>query len=221
MTNYVTNRLTVEGTKSDIDEFVDVCCSPAPGGAYVLDLGKLIPIPPALEGTPSSSDAEIGIEILTRKPRARPIGERSVLDGEWAKKAGIRTYDDLARWGRWRGRRAVKAGRKCLAAFEQTGYWFLAEWAADNWGTTLSLDFRIHGRTDNFLEATFQTAWTPADKVYHEIARRLPQLKIEILAIEESGRFAYRFAAQDGRVSEQYPDYTKEFVARVEGDSTA
>jgi hypothetical protein len=95
--------MKVSGPAQFVDQFVSDCLSGADGP----DFDKIIPMPTVLDGASMGtsdsmgSDAEIGIEVLTRKPWRSPYRkEESVLDRERARKAGIKNYDDLEAWVR-------------------------------------------------------------------------------------------------------------------------
>jgi hypothetical protein len=79
------------------------------------------------------------------------------------------------------------------------------------------MDFTIREETGTRLVAEFATPWSPADKIYHEIARRFPTLAITVSAIEAGNEFSYRFSSRDGEIKEEEPGLTTEFIEHVEG----
>src|SRR5262245_7862310 len=138
MPNLCANRMKVSGPAQFVDQFVVDCFSGADG----LDFDKIIPMPKVLDGTSTGmsdamgSDAEIGIEVLTRKPLRSPLGrEESILDRELARKAVLKDHDDLEAWVCRERPRALEMGHKCLRAVQETGYWFAGDWRVDKWGT--------------------------------------------------------------------------------------
>ena len=91
------------------------------------------------------------------------------------------------------------------------------DWRVANWGTDYLMDFTIREETGTRLVAEFATPWSPADKIYHEIARRFPTLAITVSAIEQGNEFSYRFSSRDGEIKEEEPGLTTEFIEHVEG----
>src|SRR5262245_45258396 len=79
MPNLASNRMILRGPAKGIDSFLDTCCSKTEDGTPFLDFERLVPTPRVLEGLHHSTDAEIAIEIATRKPRKTLIGEQTVL----------------------------------------------------------------------------------------------------------------------------------------------
>jgi len=212
--------MKVSGPAQFVDQFVVDCFSGADG----LDFDKIIPMPKVLDGTSTGmsdamgSDAEIGIEVLTRKRLRSPLGrEESILDREPARKAGLTDHNDLEAWVRRERPRALEMGHKCLRAFQETGYWFAGDWRVDKWGTNWIEQFELADRTETTIDISFATPWSTADKVYHEMARRHPKVQIWVAAVEEGNEFSYLFAASGGVVREQHPDLTRAFTEEVRG----
>jgi hypothetical protein len=220
MTDYCSNRIRISGAPLDIAAFARDCLASS-GQHGWLDLDKILPVPEALTGTNlgtitgMGSDADIGIEILTRQPRP---GAPSALTCDQARKRRIKNHDDLERWAAEHRPEAIELGRRCLHAFEQTGYWFERDWKYANWGTDWLQDFETVKRTDTEFEAAFATAWAPAYGIYHALARRFPGLKIVVSAIEEGQELSYRFEAHHDNVREDSPGLTEEFVEEVRGE---
>jgi hypothetical protein len=52
------------------------------------------------------------------------------------------------------------------------------DWCGINWGTDRCEDFNIREESATRLIADFATPWSPADKVYREMARRFPRLRM-------------------------------------------
>jgi len=134
MPNLCANRMKVSGPAQFVDQFSADCLS----GAGELDFDKIILMPKVLDGTSTGmsdamgSDAEIGIEVLTRKPLRSPLGkEESILDREPARKAGLKNHNDLEAWVRRERPRALEMGHKCLRALQETGYWFARDWSTN------------------------------------------------------------------------------------------
>lgn len=91
------------------------------------------------------------------------------------------------------------------------------DWCVANWGTDRWEDFNIREEAATRLIADFATPWAPADKVYREMARRFPRLRIEISAVEEGNEVSYRLKAQNGDIREEEPEITSDFLERIEG----
>jgi hypothetical protein len=220
MTNYCQNLIEVEGSAADLTAFRTACINQSGN----LDFEAIIPVPSVLRGTHEGIgnqfgwDAELGASALSRSQINFSLIESTpILEREQARKAGIKTFEQLESWLRRHRPKAIELGARCLEAREQTGYLTERRWKEDNWGTHYWEGFSIKEDTDTRLEATFATAWTPADKIYHAIARRFPGLAITVSAIEEGNEFSYRFSSHDGEIKEEEPGLTVKFIEHVEG----
>ena len=220
MTNYCTNLIEGEGSTADLAAFRAACIH----ASGHLDFEAIIPMPNILRGTDLGVgigfgwDAELGASALNRSQVDFALSSRTpILEREWAKKAGIQSFEQLESWLRTHRPDAIELGSRCLEARNQTGYLLAREWRVANWGADYLMDFTIREETGTRLVAEFATPWSPADKIYHEIARRFPTLAITVSAIEEGNEFSYRFSSRDGEIKEEEPGLTTEFIEHVEG----
>ena len=205
--------MKVNGPKQLLDEFVKDCLPDSR-----LDFDKIIPMPAVLEGTSMGSDAEIGIEALTRKPLEIAIPQgRSVLDREPMKEAGIKDYDNLEVWVRRERPQVLETGRKCLQAFQETGYWFASDWRIANWGASWVEQYELIDRTETTIEATFATPWSPPHKILHQDGAPSSASRDQGRGPRGGTSSPYRFAAGGGVVREENPDLTTAFVEEVLG----
>jgi hypothetical protein len=94
------------------------------------------------------------------------------------------------------------------------------DWCIAHWGTSHVEGFELVERTETTLEATFATPWSTADKIFHEMARRHPQVAIRIAAVEPGNEYSYLFTAADGVVREEEPGLTEGFMEEVQGGAT-
>src|SRR5262249_61389981 len=139
MPNLCANRMKVSGPAQFVDQFVVDCFSGADG----LDFDKIIPMLKVLDGTSTGmsdamgSDAEIGIEVLTRKPLRSPLGrEESILDRELARKAGLKDHNDLEAGVDASVRGGWGWGTNVCGRFRGAALWFLAVCGVGKWGPT-------------------------------------------------------------------------------------
>jgi hypothetical protein len=220
MTNYCSNVIEVEGSAADLAAFRTACIN-ASGN---LDFDAIIPIPDSLRGTHKGVgtglgwDAELGAAALGRSQVDFPFGDRTpIFEREPARKAGIRSFEQLEAWLRNHRPQALELGARCLEAREQTGYLLERDWKETNWGTHHWEGFSIREEGDTRLVAEFATAWAPASGIYHEIARRFPRLAITVSAVEEGNELSYRFSSREGEIKEEEPGLTTKFMEHVEG----
>jgi Ferredoxin-like domain in Api92-like protein len=220
MTNYCENLLEIEGPEEDVRAFCE--CLQVDDG--ILNFHALIPVPEVVLGTHEGvgtrlgTDAELGASALSRSDVQFPFrNSLPILEREEAKKAGIDSFESLEEWLRTNRPEALSIGRRCLEAYRQTGYWLERDWLVAHWGTHFWEGFNIREETPTRLVAEFHTAWAPADKIYHEMARRFRKLKITVSAAEEGNELSYRFTGFEGEVKEEEPGLTAEFLGHVEG----
>jgi len=223
MTNWCLNLLEVEGAAEDIAAFRDVCFT-AHG-----DLGfeKLVPIPDIVKGTHSGSFTALGLEaalgaaVLTQSQDHIPLAMRgnTIFERELAIKAGIDSYERLAAWLQRHHPQAIDLGARTLEAYRQTGSWTESTWKDNNWGTNRVVDQSILKESATRLDVHFNTPWSTADRIYHEMARRFPRLSITVSAIETGNEFSYRFTSRDGEIKVEEPGLTTAFIEYVERES--
>jgi hypothetical protein len=182
-------------------------------------------MPAVLEGTDAGYSPEVGhishagIEACTRAPYQPRYGKpTSVLGGPAMKEAGVADYDGLEKWLERHRPDVLEVGRKCLKAFQETGYWLESDWRIDKWGASRCDYFKIEDRSETAIEAVFETPWGPAPGIYREIARQYPALSIRIAAIEGGNEYAYLFTSSNGEVHEEEPELTDAMMEEVCGE---
>ncbi len=220
MTDYCTNLMEIEGSPADLAAFRAACID-ARGN---LEFEAVLPVPQIQRGThlgvgnELGGDAELGASALSRSQVDFSFGSRTpILEREPARKAGIRSFEELETWLRQHRPQAIELGARCLEAHKQTGFFLERAWKEANWGTHYWEGFRIREETDTRMAVEFATAWAPAIGIYHEMARRFPQLAITVSAVEEGNELSYRFSSRDGEIMEEEQGLTPEFMEHVAG----
>jgi hypothetical protein len=220
MTNYCTNLIEVEGPAPDLANFRSTCLNDNGD----LDFEAIIPTPPILRGTHRGGgdrfgwDVELGASALNRSDVRLPFSDDTpILEREPAKKAGIRSFEQLEVWLRKNRPMAIELGALGLQAYKETGYLVEQNWQVANWGTDYWEGLTIREESEKRFVAEFLTAWSPAANIYRELARRFPTLAITVSAMEEGNDLSYRFMSLNGDVSEEEPGLTAEFVGHIEG----
>ncbi len=232
MTNWCQNRLTITGSKEHLIAFAQACLGSGARGNE-LDFEKIRPLPPCLRGATctiastiddrfieSISAGILGIEVAIRAPIKRP-GARDpvgVLDNARVQALGIKSDDDLERWTRKHGPEAFEIGRKCLRAFETTGYYFEEDWIDENWGCHPNRVMYDHYAIEEIVyHADFASAWSAPEGVFREIARSQPALQVRAVSVEEGNDYCYILTSSDGSIVEDHPDMSDAIIEEVDG----
>lgn len=76
------------------------------------------------------------------------------------------------------------------------------EWSIENWGTKWSPDIQAWELStyngESVINADYNTAWSPADRLIREISKQFPTLLFSVTSDEEGGSFACCEAYQNG-----------------------
>lgn len=84
-------------------------------------------------------------------------------------------------------------------AYNRGGY----EWCLSNWGTKWGMyKAKLVSISDNCLQYSFNTAWSPAEPVYKAMAARFPNLEFEIRYFECGMCFQGVYKFSDGELQE-------------------
>ena len=179
MTNWCNNLLEVEGAAESLAAFRAQCC--CSDGIFRLELA--LPVPSEvlrLQDNQSGKlgrDGELGVAAILESEDALPFSRfRPILERQAVKDSGIQSYQDLEHWLRKYNPKALELGNQAVFAYSKTGSCFADDWKIANWGTRSYMDSGLRMESDTRIEFTFGTAWSTADKLFHELARRFPRL---------------------------------------------
>jgi len=99
MPNHVTTRCIVTGPIGDVEQFrAAVICVSKEDDEVTLDFHQIAPMPEIFKESADWSNAELGIEILTGKPRP-DFYNRSFLDLPWIQQRGISSHARICGFG--------------------------------------------------------------------------------------------------------------------------
>jgi hypothetical protein len=90
--------------------------------------------------------------------------------------------------------------------------WYL--WRCENWGTKWNALDTTFAREGESILLSFDTAWAPPVPIFHEVARRFPNLRVEGSLIEEMYNFGANILCQNGNV--EFVDRTEEIRSAFE-----
>jgi Api92-like protein with ferredoxin domain len=217
MPNHVTTRCIVTGPVAEVDRFRQtVICVAKGDDIESLDFEKIIPMPTILEESSNWNDAELGIEILTGKPKPSTLS-RSYLENPWIQKQGIDTLEKLGAWAEKERPDALEHGRKSIEAYEQTGFYDWYDWRVENWGTKWNTySFEIEHEGPGELQFRFDTAWDFPRPIFEKLAEMFPTLCFECVCFDEMSNFAGR-GAFNGEPRFEYMEATDELFEAVYG----
>jgi len=193
MPNHVTTRCVVTGPVAEVDLFRQaVFCVAKGDDLESLDFEKVIPMPAILEESSKWNDAELGIEILTSKPKPSTVSW-SYLEVPWIQKQGIDTLEKLQAWAARERPDALEHGRKSIQAYEQTGSYDWYDWRVENWGTKWSsYSFEFEYQAPGELRFRFDTAWDFPRPIFEQLAEMFPTLCFQCACFGEMSNFAGR-----------------------------
>ncbi len=191
MPNHVTTRCTVTGPTEDIQRFrTTMICVPEGGDEPTLDFDRIIPMPGVIKNTGSAAYIDLGIEILTGRPRANGWSS-SHLTMPWVQELGISTISELRAWAEKERPAALESGRKALQAFQETGCYDWYDWSVKHWGTKWnSYNFEIEYEDDDQISFHFDTAWSFPDPIFEKLAEVFPTLQFYCACFDEMWNFA-------------------------------
>jgi hypothetical protein len=83
-------------------------------------------MPETLKSTTSGGDANLGIEVLTGKPKPCLFAgfvSHSYLDSQWIRDLGITNIDELRAWTEKVRPDDIEAGKAAIVAHRETGFY--------------------------------------------------------------------------------------------------
>ncbi|UOO85693.1 hypothetical protein [Neisseria arctica] len=92
----------------------------------------------------------------------------------------------------------IELGRACIQNLQRYGYTNWYWWRMANWGTKWNAYHQYVDVSDTELYITFDTAWSLPEPIYREIAKLFPELKMEVLYIDEGCFFAGTYVLSGG-----------------------
>jgi hypothetical protein len=189
-----------------------------------LDFNLITPMPETLKSTTAGGDADLGIEILTGRPKPC-IGllSDSYLDFPWIQELGITSIEELRTWAEKERPHAIEAGEAAIAVYRETGFYDWYDWSIANWGTKWnSYHFSIDDDDigDDKLSFRFDTAWSFPWPIFEKLAGMFPTLKFECACFDEGWFFAGR-GAFNGEPAFEIGEATDELYEAVYGEAAS
>jgi len=228
MPNHVTTRCRVSGSRSDLREFRERVFTEGQ-----LDFESIIPRPAILSATTSGSCTQVA-KAIVNDPAALRKAENlrlqfdlhiknetpeaaeqlpHILDTIRMSDARIRARD-LKR--SFKG--ALKLATISAEAFRRTGYYDWYDWSCENWGTKWNAySTVIETDQPEYLEFTFDTAWSFPEPVFERIAAEFPKLEITTDSFDEGWGFACRGGSEDGGWTLEDVDTSDDMYEQVYG----
>lgn len=72
------------------------------------------------------------------------------------------------------------------------------DWSLANWGTKWDVDPSFVSLTDNVLQLSYDTAWSPANHVWEQVTKEFPSLMIVVKYVEEGIGFIGKARYHEG-----------------------
>lgn len=170
MPNWVSNKLEINGTKADVQRFIDHVSSmiphEGPDGSKTesytpIDLNKMFPMPPQLKIGNVPSYPDKSAEEL-----------QAIIDDPASDKYTKETCTTQI---------------KMIKNRAELGYDSWYEWSNKNWGTKWNVN---PDQTDDWVNegtyayVTYDTAWGPPNEAIRKVSEMFPKLKIRNIACD-------------------------------------
>ena len=200
MPNHVTTQCVITGPDKELEKLrTTVISVPEKDDQETLDFNLIIPMPETLKSTTSGGDANLGIEVLTGKPKPclfAGFGSHSYLDSQWIRDLGITNIDELRAWTEKVRPDDIEAGKAAIVAHRETGFYDWYDWSIANWGTKWnSYNFSMdNDDVPDRLSFRFDTAWSFPGPIFEKLARIFPTVRFECTCFDEGWFFAGRGA---------------------------
>ena len=227
MPNHVTTQCVITGPDKELERLrTTVIGVPEGDDQETLDFNLIIPMPETLKSTIAGSDANLGIEVLTGKPKPcifAGISSHSYLDSQRIQELGIANIDELRAWAEKERPDAIEAGKAAIAAHRETGFYDWYDWSIANWGTKWnSYRFSIDNAdvVADRLSILFDTAWGFPGQIFEKLARTFPTLRFECTCFDEGWFFAGR-GAFNGEPVFEIVEPTDELYEAVYGEAAS
>ena len=147
-------------------------------------------MPDIIKASSNWANADLGIEILTGKPKP-DFYKRSFLTLFWIEEKGIKTIEQLRVWAEKERPEAIEEGRKAIEAYNETGFYDWYDWSVANWGTKWnSYAFGIDHEVNRELSFRFDTAWNFPNPILKKLAEMFPSLRFECTCFDPGWIFA-------------------------------
>ena len=189
MPNYVSNILTVLGSKEQVAKVIEF----VKGDERVFDFNKILPMPKSLD-IDCSSMGDDGMEYLFAKSKKYDF-QRSERENELIKR--------FEKQPKERQKEAIELGRKYLLNIANYGVTTWYDWNTANWGTKWnSCGAELE---NNWFK--FDTAWNAPIPVFKKLSELFPAVTFEfIYADEDCGYNTGRGTAKNGEIELYNPE---------------
>jgi len=187
MPNHVTHRMQIFGSESDRKAFE--AAHFVNGG---LDFQTIIPQPPSVTATESSTSVALWFYVVTGTfpPSAWKFGTPSLRQYGWVPNI-ITTAAELEPWLTKKEPTGRAKAEAMIACLRETGHESWYEWCNEHWGTKWNAySCRAIEHKDGVSVVTFETAWSPPTPVLRELAKRWPGLIFDVTSYDEGDNFA-------------------------------
>lgn len=213
MPNYVTNIVTMTGSKEDIRDFFETVKNDE-RGIGTIDFDKIIPMPKELEiesGSRTTQGMRMVKDMISEKMlrTGNKNPSWSIIDS-WQKQAVQQIpEEDVEAWN---------LGVQALHNVEQFGHPTWYEWCIENWGTKWGSCGYESGRlADN--QFVFQTAWNAPHPIMSKLSEMFPNIEFSHdWADEDFGANCGNRVLKNGESKFNMPQSQKEayeFAAKV------
>ncbi len=188
MPNWTYNRVSIRGTKADLDKFLSDGEKGGRNEDGYLCFNSWIPTPQTYidydtSNYPYAEKLEVGKLFL------------------WYRKDGgkIATEQDIEDYKR-------------ESAYQQETYGVVGRinWARKNWGVKWDTDFNVEYQNDERIDFGFDTAWVSPIEFFEEISRRYPTLEIWLYS-----HFEDNYNEADYFYGGNHTDITDEIVREI------
>src|SRR5262249_19990466 len=174
MSSYVTNRVVVTGSESEVRRFREKVIRPdEEDGQDYFDFETLVPMPDSLKNTEADTNSRLGMEIVRGWLRycfLTPEMERSFFMDHQVREKPVETVDQQGRYAKKESPEALNEGQKHVEGIWNVGCDKDA-WSWVNWGTrSPAFRFSWVSQAPDRLDFRFDTVWSTPMPIFDKLA---------------------------------------------------
>lgn len=196
MSNYITNRVDLKGSKENIRDLIRSLES----DESEIDFNKIIPMPESLN-IESGTKEEQAIAVYNYKEKGDDKKLKQMLSYPWVVDEKIKTCEELCNYFLRRTPNLIELGKTYVENLEKYGATTWYDWCCDNWGTKWNAcepwtDVNAFG---------FQTAWSNVSNLMVIVSERFPDIEMNYAwADEDFGYNVGRMTIKNGKIIKRY-----------------
>lgn len=186
MPNWISNQLTITGTKKTLVMVAETCRKTTSDGKIIpFSLDSIVPMPDILKQTENSTGTDLGLFALTGNTDiSLKIFPDNPLHFKWVREKGITDVEGFRRHLEEHHPEFIEKAKISLQAHAETGCTDWHTWCMKHWGTKWDIAdwFRtkVSKISDAQLYYKFLTANNPPLSALLSLAEKFPSIKMSL-----------------------------------------